>query len=67
MTDPRDTITIPRRLALRLLGQMEELAECQHLERRSAKQIADAADMPDSYYKLREALWPPFKDEPTDG
>jgi hypothetical protein len=53
-----DTVTIPRTLAFRLLGSMEELAECQHLEDRSAEQIARDGDMPTCYHQLRVALLP---------
>ena len=58
MSDLRDTITIPRRLALRLLGELETLTElCDERDRDSMQIIADG-DMHDSYFALRAALWP---------
>jgi hypothetical protein len=63
MKDPRDTITIPRKLAFRLLGELETLTELCDDKSRGAHQIITDGDMHDSYYKLRAAIWPPIKDK----
>ena len=56
MKDPRDTITIPRRLAYSLLGELEHLAESQEHEHRTALFIAEQGDMHHSYYELATLL-----------
>ena len=58
-----DNITIPRKLAFRLLGEFEILAELCDDKSRIAQQIITDGDMHDSYYKLRASLWPPIKDK----
>ena len=59
MTDPRDTITITRKLAFRLLGELEQMAEQIDGEWGDSREpfaIIEAGDMPKCYYQLRAAL-----------
>jgi hypothetical protein len=56
MKDPQDTVTISRKLAFRLLGKMEDLAENQLFEDRYSTKIVAEGDMPKCYYQLQAAL-----------
>ena len=54
-----DTITIPRKLAFRLLGEMEHMAyliDSELGDTRTLRQIIADGAMHDSYYKLRAAM-----------
>ena len=58
-----DTITIPRTLAFRLFRELEALAEIRDDKKRSWMEMIVEGDMPETYYELCDAVWPPIKDK----
>ena len=55
----RDNVTIPRKLAFRLLGELEQMAEQidgEWGDSRDPREIIEAGDMPKCYYQLRAAM-----------